>query len=96
MKFAKRIETLPPYLFAEIDKKKQAAMERGVDIISFGIGDPDQPTFKNIVEAMHTAVDDPSTHNYPPYQGMKEFKTACCNWFEKRLLAILEGFQVCP
>lgn len=84
MKFAKRIETLPPYLFAEIDKKKQAAVERGVDIISFGIGDPDQPTFKNIVEAMHTAVDDPSTHNYPPYQGMKEFKTACCNWFEKR------------
>lgn len=84
MKFAKRIETLPPYLFAEIDKKKQAAIERGVDIISLGIGDPDKPTPKNIVDAMHKAIDDPKTHNYPPYHGLKEFREAATNWFEKR------------
>lgn len=84
MKFAKRTETLPPYLFAEIDKKRQAAIARGVDIINFGIGDPDQPTFKHIVDAMHSAIDDPSTHNYPPYQGMKEFREAVVKWFEKR------------
>ena len=84
MKFAKRIQTLPPYLFAEIDKKKQAAIERGVDIISFGIGDPDQPTFKHIIDEMHKAIDDPKTHNYPPYQGLKEFRQAAVNWFEKR------------
>ena len=84
MKFAKRIESLPPYLFAEIDKKRQAAIARGVDIINMGIGDPDRPTPKNIVDAMHKAIDDPSTHNYPPYQGMKEFREAIVNWFEKR------------
>ena len=84
MKFAKRIETLPPYLFAEIDKKRQAAVEKGVDIISLGIGDPDKPTPKNIVDAMHKAIDDPSTHNYPPYFGMKEFREASVDWFEKR------------
>ena len=84
MKFAKRIESLPPYLFAEIDKKRQAAIARGVDIINMGIGDPDQPTFKNITDAMHKAVDDPSTHNYPPYQGMKEFREGVVKWFEER------------
>lgn len=84
MKFAKRIESLPPYLFAEIDKKRQAAIARGVDIINMGIGDPDQPTFKNIVDAMHKAIDDPSTHNYPPYQGMTEFREATVKWFEGR------------
>ena len=84
MKFAKRMESLPPYLFAEIDKKRQAAIARGVDIINMGIGDPDQPTFKNITDTMHKAVDDPSTHNYPPYQGLKEFREGVVKWFEKR------------
>lgn len=84
MRFAKRAESLPPYLFAEIDKKRLAAIARGVDIINMGIGDPDQPTPKNIVDAMHTAIDDPSTHNYPPYQGTKEFREAVVKWFEKR------------
>lgn len=84
MKFAKRIESLPPYLFAEIDKKRQAAIARGVDIINLGIGDPDSPTPKHIVEAMHKAIDDPSTHNYPPYHGMKEFREGVVKWFEKR------------
>ena len=84
MKFAKRTESLPPYLFAEIDKKRLAAIARGVDIINMGIGDPDQPTPKNIVDAMHKAIDDPSTHNYPPYQGTKEFREAVVKWFEKR------------
>lgn len=84
MKFAKRIESLPPYLFAEIDKKRQAAIARGVDIINMGIGDPDEPTLKHIVDSMHKAIDDPSTHNYPPYHGTKEFREAVCKWFEKR------------
>lgn len=81
---AKRLESIPPYLFAEIDKKKQAAVERGVDIINLGIGDPDQPTPKHIVEAMHKAIDDKATHNYPPYAGTPEYKKACVSWFNKR------------
>ena len=84
MKFAKRIQTLPPYLFAEIDKKRQAAVEKGIDIISFGIGDPDQPTFENVVREMQKAVTVSKNHNYPPYQGLKEFRDEACKWFEKR------------
>ena len=95
MKFAKRTETLPPYLFAEIDKKRQAAIAKGVDIINMGIGDPDQPTPKNIVDAMHKAIDDPSTHNYPPYHGMKEFKEGAVKWFEKRFGVTLNPETEC-
>ncbi|MBI3309527.1 MAG: LL-diaminopimelate aminotransferase [Candidatus Melainabacteria bacterium] len=95
MKFAKRIETLPPYLFAEIDKKKQAAIQKGVDIISMGIGDPDKPTPKNILLAMHKAVDDPTTHNYPPYHGTKDFREAACKWIEKRFGVKFDAEKEC-
>lgn len=81
---AKRLDNIPPYLFAEIDKKRQAAVERGVDIVNLGVGDPDQPTPKHIVDAMHKAIDDPSTHNYPPYAGTVEFRKAAVKWFSKR------------
>jgi LL-diaminopimelate aminotransferase len=81
---AKRLEQIPPYLFAEIDKKRLAAIARGVDIINLGIGDPDQPTPKHIVEAMHKAIDDPATHNYPPYAGTPEFRKAAVEWYSKR------------
>ncbi len=81
---AKRIENIPPYLFAEIDKKRQAAIAKGVDIVNLGIGDPDRPTPKHIVDAMHNAINDPSTHNYPPYQGTDEYRKTCVNWFSKR------------
>ena len=56
MKYANRIEQLPPYLFAEIDRKKKAAIDRGVDIISLGVGDPDQPTPDHIVKAGQAAI----------------------------------------
>ena len=62
---AERIKKVPPYLFATIDKKKREAIERGVDIISFGIGDPDQPTPPQIVEKMCEAVRTPKNHRYP-------------------------------
>lgn len=81
---ADRLADIPPYLFAEIDKKKQAAIEKGVDIINLGIGDPDQPTPKHIVDAMHDALNDPSTHNYPPYQGTADYRKACVQWVSKR------------
>ena len=81
---AKKLDNIPPYLFAEIDKKRLEAIERGVDIINLGIGDPDQPTPKFIVDAMHEAINDPSTHSYPPYQGIHELRKASVNWFSKR------------
>ena len=60
------------------------AKAKGKDIINLGIGDPDTPTFDHIVEVMHKAIDDPSTHNYPPYQGTLPFRTACADWMNKR------------
>ncbi|HCL90683.1 MAG TPA: LL-diaminopimelate aminotransferase [Candidatus Atribacteria bacterium] len=84
MKIAQRIETIPPYLFAEIDKKKEEAIKRGVDIINLGIGDPDQPTPNNIIEKLRESVKDPNTHNYPPYQGTAEFRQAIALWYKNR------------
>ena len=84
MKIAQRIETIPPYLFAEIDKKKEEAMKRGVDIINLGIGDPDQPTPNNIIEKLRESVKDSKTHNYPPYQGTAEFRQAVASWYKNR------------
>lgn len=84
MRIAKRIETLPPYLFAELDRKLEAKRAEGVDVISLGVGDPDLPTPEHIVEAMRSAVRDPSTHRYPSYYGSLEFRTAVAAWYGRR------------
>ena len=84
MQFAKRLEKIPPYLFAEIDRKRDEMVAKGVDIINMGVGDPDRPTPSHIVQAMHEAIDDPATHNYPPYQGTKDFREAAARWMERR------------
>lgn len=84
MKTSQRLEKIPPYLFAQIDKKIDEAKEKGINIISLGIGDPDMPTLPNIVGAMHEAIYKPENHDYPPYQGTKEFRKASANWMKKR------------
>jgi len=84
MQPAKRLDKIPPYLFAELDRKRDELAAKGVDIINMGVGDPDQPTPAHIVSAMHQAIDDPSTHNYPPYQGTKEYRQAAAEWMERR------------
>lgn len=81
---AKRIDQIPPYLFAEIDKKKQEMRKKGVDLIDLGIGDPDLPTPKLVIERLKTAAENPRNHRYPPYEGMIEFRTAVARWYEKR------------
>ncbi|WP_088241946.1 pyridoxal phosphate-dependent aminotransferase [Calothrix rhizosoleniae] len=84
MQFAQRLEKIPPYLFADINRKRDELIAQGVDIINLGVGDPDKPTFAHIVEAIHQAIDDNSTHNYPPYQGMDDFLQATAKWMEYR------------
>ncbi len=84
MKVAKRIRTLPPYLFAHLDEKLAAKRAEGVDVISLGVGDPDLPTPEHIVEAMREAVRDPSTHRYPSYFGNLAFRTAVAGWYARR------------
>src|SRR5688572_11422745 len=87
---AKRIEKLPPYLFAEIDRKVAEATARGADIISFGVGDPDLPTPKHVVEALAKAAADPATHRYPSYTGMPEFRRSIAEWYGKRFGVTLD------
>jgi LL-diaminopimelate aminotransferase len=84
VRLAKRIETLPPYLFAEIDRKISEKRAAGVDVISFGVGDPDSPTPQHIVAAIQQAAADPSTHQYPSYYGMPEFRRAVADWYARR------------
>jgi LL-diaminopimelate aminotransferase len=83
-KAASRVEKIPPYLFARIDKKKGEARGRGIDLIDFGIGDPDLPTPQNIIERMKEAVSDPKNHQYPAYEGMYGFRKAVADWYLTR------------
>ena len=82
--YSERLKKLPPYLFAEIDRKKKAAIERGVDIISLGVGDPDLPTPKHIVDAMKIAVEKPKHHQYPFGAGLLDFRKAVSDWYKMR------------
>ncbi|HEY3318706.1 MAG TPA: LL-diaminopimelate aminotransferase [Coriobacteriia bacterium] len=84
MRTAQRIANLPPYLFAEIDRKKAALVAQGVDVISLGIGDPDTPTPGHIVDALCAAAHDPSTHRYPNYYGEPRYRKACAQWMRDR------------
>lgn len=76
MELAERVKNLPPYLFAELDRKVAKKKEEGLDIISFGIGDPDLPTPEHVIEAACEAARKPENHRYPSYEGMLEFRKA--------------------
>lgn len=84
MRQSQRLDKIPPYLFAEIDRKIAEAKAKGHEIISLGIGDPDTPTITSVVEAMHKAIDNPKNHDYPPYNGTEAFRKASCDWMKKR------------
>jgi LL-diaminopimelate aminotransferase len=73
---AKRIEKLPPYLFAEIDKKKKAALAAGRDVINLGVGDPDRPTPSPIIRSLQQHVENPAFHQYALDQGAPELRRA--------------------
>jgi LL-diaminopimelate aminotransferase len=87
---ANRIEKLPPYLFAEIDRKIAEAKARGADVISFGVGDPDLPTPPHVVEALVEGGRDPATHRYPSYTGLPEFRRAIADWYRRRFAVELD------
>lgn len=79
-----RIQALPPYLFAELDRKKEEVKRRGVDIIDLGVGDPDRPTPKFIVDRMKRETAVPANHRYPSYEGLPEFRAAAATWYRRR------------
>jgi len=81
---ADRLQALPPYLFAELDRMKAKVAARGIDIISLGVGDPDLPTLPNIIDRLKKAVDNPAHHGYPSYEGMPSFRQAVATWYGHR------------
>ena len=84
MRFARRLDQVPPYLFAELERKISAKQQEGIDVISLGIGDPDLPTPEAVVEAAAAALRDPSTHQYPSNRGSVEFREAATDFYRER------------
>jgi LL-diaminopimelate aminotransferase len=81
---SRRLAAVPAYMFAELERRVTEKREAGIDVISLGIGDPDRPTFAHIVEAMQTAVADPTNHRYPTNLGRLEFRQAVAGFYQER------------
>ena len=84
MQRSSRLDRIPPYMFAELERKVRLKRAAGVDVISLGIGDPDTPTYPPVVAAMQQAVADPSTHQYPSNRGRQEFREAVAAFYVRR------------
>jgi LL-diaminopimelate aminotransferase len=84
MRFAQRLDAVPPYLFAELERKIAEKRAAGVDVISLGIGDPDLPTPEPVVEALAAGARDPATHQYPTNHGSDEFRQAAADFYRAR------------
>ena len=87
---SERVKNLPPYLFKEIDRKKEEVRAQGIDIIDLGVGDPDIPTPAHIIDALKRAADDPANHRYPSYTGMAGFNESVARWYKKRFGVTLD------
>jgi LL-diaminopimelate aminotransferase len=85
-----RLEKIPPYLFAELERKIAEKRAAGIDVISLGIGDPDTPTYPAIVAAAQRAVADPATHRYPSNRGRQDFREAVAAFYQRRFGVTLD------
>jgi LL-diaminopimelate aminotransferase len=90
MRPSSRLDQIPPYLFAQLERKISEKRAAGIDVISLGIGDPDTPTYAPIVQAAQRAVADPSTHTYPNNRGRAEFRGAVAAFYERRFGVTLD------
>ena len=84
MELSRRIKSLPRYLFAELDKKKQALRQQGRELIDLSVGDPDLPTPHGIIDRMSQEIRHPQNHRYPDYEGLLEFREAVASWYWRR------------
>ena len=84
MRHSSRLERIPPYLFAELERKIAAKRDQGIDVISLGIGDPDAPTPEPVIDALAEAARDPGTHQYPSNRGRQEFREAVARFYQRR------------
>jgi len=90
MRPSSRLERIPAYLFAELERKVAARRAAGADVISLGIGDPDRPTYAPVVAAAAAAVADPATHRYPSNRGRPEFRRAVADFYARRFGVALD------
>jgi LL-diaminopimelate aminotransferase len=90
MRSSRRLERIPPYLFAQLERKIAEKKAQGVDVISLGIGDPDTPTPQLVVDALRDAAGDPSTHQYPSNRGRAEFRDAVASFYDRRFGVTLD------
>ena len=84
MKKLEKLDRLPPYVFAEVNRIKDDARSKGKDIIDFGMGNPDSPTPKHIVDKLIEAVQDPKSHRYSSSKGISGLRKAQANYYERR------------
>ena len=108
--FADRLDRLPPYMFAQLERKIAEKRDAGIDVISLGIGDPDLPTPDVVVQAAQKAVARPDMHQYPSNRGRTGFREAMASFYEDRfgvrldpateVIPVLGGkeaiFHLCP
>src|SRR3954465_12378236 len=90
MRPSKRLERIPPYLFAQLERKIADKKAQGIDVISLGIGDPDTPTPQLVVDALKDAAGDPGTHQYPSNRGRPEFREAVASFYDRRFGVTLD------
>ncbi|MDP6605696.1 MAG: LL-diaminopimelate aminotransferase [Dehalococcoidia bacterium] len=90
MKLARRVEQLPPYLFAAISRLIEEKRDAGVDVVSFGIGDPDLPTPQHILDSLAAASTEPANHRYPESDGLPELRRSIARWYERRHGVVLD------
>ncbi|MGH2961048.1 MAG: LL-diaminopimelate aminotransferase [Solirubrobacterales bacterium] len=88
---SRRLEAIPPYMFAELERRIADKTAAGIDVISLGIGDPDHPTYGHVVAAMREAVANPANHSYPSNRGRDEFRAALRSFYASRF-----GVQIDP
>src|SRR5476649_1628577 len=91
MRHSERLERIPPYLFAQLERKIAEKRAAGIDVITLAIGDPDIATFPPIVEAAQRAVANPTTHTYPSNRGREEFREAVAGFYGRRFGVELEA-----
>ncbi len=89
VKLADRIEELPPYLFARLDKLRDEKAASGVDVITLAKGDPDLPTPQAVIDRLYAAAGNPSTHQYCE-DGLDTFRQAISNWYDRRFGVALD------
>jgi len=90
MRPSERLSRIPPYLFAELERKIADKRAHGIDVISLGIGDPDTPTPQLVIDELARAAADPGTHRYPSNRGRPELREAIAAFYERRFAVTLD------